>query len=277
MAVRFLPPPEEHPSSPREERGDLAEVIEFRSRLRRPEPAAADSDADAEDRADAGGRAGAEFTSHAGSSREPASIAERAAQRKPGSGWAAGPGSGADDVPEAGDDPLDEAVDDGPTAYETAVKLLARRALSSGELQRALVAAGHPELDAEEAVATCVQALYLDDTDLAVTVATKLRESKGESQARIRQKLRERHLPAEAIEAALAGLDDDTELELLNQTARDRAKRLVGLDRATAERRLLGFLARRGWGGERATRATRDALDGVARETGSRRGSVRFS
>lgn len=170
----------------------------------------------------------------------------------------------------------DEEAYEGPTPYESAVKLLARRALSSGELLRALTAAGHPELDAEEAVATCIDSLYLDDGDLARSVATKLRESKGESKARIRQKLRERHLPDTAIEGALDGLDDDAEHELLTQTAIDRARRMTGLDRQTAERRLLGFLARRGWSGERATRAAREALDGAGGGRGGGSGTVRF-
>lgn len=232
MAVRFLPAPEERPRPPREDRGDLAEVIEFRSRLRRPE-----AEAEPETSTGAEGEGGAE-------AQRPRLVA---------------------------------AVEpEGPTAYEDAVKMLARKPLSSGELQRALVVAGHPEIDAEEAVATCEESLYLDDAGLACSVATKLRDAKGESKARIRQKLRERQLPDAAIEAALADLDDEAEFELLAQTARDRARRMAGLDRQTAERRLLGFLARRGWSGERATRAAREALDGTGSGTGGGRGTVRF-
>lgn len=232
MAVRFLPAPEERPRPPREDRGDLAEVIEFRSRLRRPE-----AEAEPETSTGAEGEGGAE-------AQRPRLVA---------------------------------AVEpEGPTAYEDAVKMLARKPLSSGELQRALIVAGHPEIDAEEAVATCEESLYLDDAGLACSVATKLRDAKGESKARIRQKLRERQLPDAAIEAALADLDDEAEFELLAQTARDRARRMAGLDRQTAERRLLGFLARRGWSGERATRAAREALDGTGSGTGGGRGTVRF-
>lgn len=251
MAVRFLPPPEERPQPQREDRGDLAEVIEFRSRLRRPEPAAADAGTGhefADDRDSAGGPRADESADSMPVAPNAGAVLSRVAED-------------------------DEA---GPSAYESAVKLLARKPLSTGELQRALVAAGHPEIDAEGAVATCVDSLYLDDADLATAVATKLREAKGESKARIRQKLRERHLPDAAIESALSELDDDEELELLRQTASDRARRMAGLDRQTAERRLLGFLARRGWSGERATRAAKDALDGVARGAGGGRGSVRF-
>ena len=50
---------------------------------------------------------------------------------------------------------------------------------------------------------------------------------------------------------------DDLVLEL----ARDRVRRLGGLDRTTAERRLVDFLARKGHGGSGAREAARQALD----------------
>lgn len=319
MAVRFLPPPEERPKPQREETGDLAEVIEFRSKLRRPEPQqewaappATESEptaawapapiADASNPSDADGAAGVDLVEPEPAApaswprlieaqfgrpvlrsttaevpvrdRPDADASDASRERDPELGRVHHGGDPADEM-HADEMHDDEMLDDGPTAYETAVKLLARRAQSSGELQRALVAAGHPEFDAEEAVAKCEESLYLDDTDLACSVAAKLRDSKGESKARIRQKLRERHLPDSAIEAALDGLDDEAEFELLKQTAIDRARRMAGLDRQTAERRLLGFLARRGWSGERATRAAREALDGAS-PGGGGRGTVRF-
>lgn len=236
MVVRFLPTPEERATPRREEREDLAEVIEFRTRLRRPEP--------------------------------PIDVvSESAAEISP-----------APTLQEELDEPI--PVDGGRTAQQSAVKLLARKPLSSGELRRELVQLGHSEGDAEGAVASCEVSLYIDDEDLARSVTRKLRESKGESRSRIRQKLRERLLPNAAIEVALEELDEADEMVLLRQTAEDRAKRMVGLDRQVAERRLLGYLARRGWSGDRAATAVREALDGsqgaASRRSGSGSG-VRFS
>ena len=68
----------------------------------------------------------------------------------------------------------------------------------------------------------------------------------------------------QTVQSALGELDVDEEFALLRETAQDRARKLGGLDRQTAERRLLGFLARRGWSGEPAMRAAREALDGSA-------------
>ena len=173
--------------------------------------------------------------------------------------------------PEGAEDGLQAATDDG-------VRLLARRARSSGELREELLRLEHATLDVDAVIADFEERLYLDDAGLARAVTEKLRDTKRSSRSQIRMKLRERRLPDAVIEAALGELDDDEEFTLLREAAVARAGKLGGLDRAVAERRLLGFLARRGWSGEPASRAVREALDGVG--GGSRRGrgssGVRF-
>lgn len=240
MVVRFLPPPDEASAGPVHDRGDLAEVIELRSRLVRPgrgEP-----------------EAGTETEAEHGAGAEIAKLPDPAPAVEPGSaGGAAGP-----------DRPV-------RTVSEDAIRLLARRARSSGELRRELSAAGHDASDVEAAVLECESSLYLDDLGLARVLTEGLRERKRASRSQIRMKLRERLLPDGVIEQALGELDDDEEHELLRQAARDRARKMSGLDRQTAERRLLGFLARRGWSGERAVRVAREAL-----ENSAARGTVRF-
>lgn len=166
---------------------------------------------------------------------------------------------------------LDSAVDQNRSAEEDAVRLLARRARSSGELRRELAALGHAADEVEAVVLDCESSLYLDDLGLARVLSEGLRARKRASRAQIRMKLRERLLPDGIIEEVLGELDDDEENELLRQAAGERARKMNGLDRQTAERRLLGFLARRGWSGERAVRVAREALDSTAA-----RGAVRF-
>lgn len=222
MVVRFLPEQEPPARAPERERGDLAEVIDLRSRL----PWAASREV-----------------------REPEPVAAAEAEAAHGSGG-----------PER-------------SANEQGVRLLARKALSSGELRRELLALGHDEVETEAVIDEFITGLYLDDTGLARALTEGLRERKRASRAQVRAKLRERLLPDSAIDAALSDLDDDDEYELLRETAQGRARRLGGLDRQTAERRLLGYLARRGWSGERATRACREALDGLG---GPSRSSVTF-
>lgn len=159
--------------------------------------------------------------------------------------------------------PVVALVADAPADAEAdAVRLLARRATSSGELREELLRLGHAVAEVETVIDEFEQNLYLDDAGLARLLTEKLRTTKRLSRSQIRLKLKERRLADCVIEAALGELDEEEELELLRSTAQERARRLNGIDRATAERRLLGFLSRRGWSGEAATRAAREALSG---------------
>lgn len=250
MAVRFLPEREAPENVPERDRGDLAEVIDLRSRLTRaPE---ADEDPIASLRA----------------ALEQAAI-ERSASGRGSADQSAAEQSAADSqgAAEADGAPARTAAEDG-------VRLLARKSRSSGELRRELSALGHDTPDVEAVLLEFEGNLYLDDLGLARVLAEGLRERKRASRAQIRAKLRERLLPDGVIETVLVELDDEQEDELLRAAAEERARRLRGLDRQTAERRLLGFLARRGWSGEPAIRACREALAGIDRP--EERARVRF-
>ncbi|WP_427871098.1 regulatory protein RecX [Leucobacter luti] len=246
MAVRFLPAPGERESSPGADREDLAEVIEFRSALRqRPwggGGAGAEAEGEVEAEVGAETELEVETESAVGPELDPELEAEPEAQAEPG------------------------------RCKEDGVRLLARRARSSGELRAELLALEHDAIDVEEVVAEFESSHYLDDLGLARAVTEKLRDAKQASKAQIRRKLRERKLPDHCIEEALSELDVDEEFALLRAAAEQRAGKLRDLDRQTAERRLLGFLARRGWSGEPAMRAACEALDGVGRPSGG----VRF-
>src|SRR5690606_21247448 len=98
---------------------------------------------------------------------------------------------------------------------------LARKALSSGELRRELLALGHARNEVENLIEEFVSGLYLDDLGLARVLTESLRERKRASRSQIRMKLRERLLPDHAIDEALGELDDDEELELLRTVAQD--------------------------------------------------------
>jgi len=149
------------------------------------------------------------------------------------------------------------------SAHEEGVRLLARKACSSGELRRALLNLGHEALEVDAAILEFETSLYLDDLGLARVLVEKLRARKSVSRGQLRVKLRERLLPDGVIEEALEGVSVEDEAAALRRVARERAQRLADLDRATAERRLFGYLSRRGWAGEPAIRATREALDEV--------------
>ena len=89
--------------------------------------------------------------------------------------------------------------------------------------------------------------------------------------------LRRRGIDQVAIDAALDAAADDADDEFLRaiDLAEKRARALRGLDRATAERRLAGFLMRKGYGSGVVRIAVERALDGGPRTSGGR-GTVRF-
>lgn len=276
MVVRFLPPEGSASGafvSERSDGGDLAEVIDLRSRFQRDRDRPARGGESEGALLDLGSRLpGASRL--ASPPNEPSTHGE--ADGRFGPGFSPEPellGS-AEPAPlahTAGAESL--TADEGPlrTVSEDGVRLLARRARSSGELRRELIEIGHDATEVEWVIVDFEQSLYLDDVGLARVLSENLRERKRLSRAQIRNKLRERLLPGDVIDAVLGELDDDEEQTILEQAAEDRARRLTGLDRQTAERRLLGFLARRGWSGERAVRVARAALDSA-----SARGAVRF-
>lgn len=280
MAVRFLPPPSDEPSEKLGvDRENLAEVIEFRSKLREVsalDPREAQSVREprqlrlAADAGSAGAPVEVEFGESSGDSD---------LVRGTGYGNDRGLGIGVGvGVTDSGDSDAHESVhelENTRTAMDDAVRMLARRARSSGELRRELVAKGHDHAEVDEVVLECESRLYLDDLGLARVVTENLRTRKRSSRSQIRIKLRERMLPDAVIEEAIGELDQDEENDLLREAATERARKMGGLDRQTAERRLIGFLARRGWSGERAVRIAREALDRNEQRPGSAIGERR--
>lgn len=280
MAVRFLPAPEDRPASARareaEDRGDLAEVIELRSRLPRVGNAWENSfEGDSASGPDSGGDTDDSARPHRGTATR-----SRRGSRSDASAVPALPAvSDAPTVSAVFAETMDRAEAEGraeegadkrASASEDGVRLLARRARSSGELRRELLQLGHDAHEVEAVIDEFVERLYLDDLGLARVLAEALRDRKRASRSQIRAKLRDRLLDPDAIEEAVGELDEGEEYELLRAAAADRARKMSGLDRQTAERRLLGYLARRGWSGERAARAAREALDGSGPRSGVR-------
>lgn len=244
MVVRFLPVPDPDAllnDDPAPEREGLAEVVELRSRLLGAVAKSGDADNDAGEEEALSGPSG------------------RRASRA--TSW--GRGSAGSDRSGIGQSDQEAALPQGPkrTVTEDGVRILARRARSAGEVRRALIDLGHDEAEVEDVLAEFLRSGYLDDADLARALTTALRERSKASRSQIRRKLIDRKLDSADIETALGELDADDELALLHDAAQQRAGKMRDLDRTTAERRLLGFLARRGWSGESARSAASRALD----------------
>lgn len=173
-----------------------------------------------------------------------------------------------------------EQADDAPEtldaqrrrAENVSMHALTRRGVSSAELARVLRDRDLDEEVVADEVARLERVGLLDDAQLARDLVEVGQRRKGLGRQALAGELRQRGLAAEVVEAALDDIDDDDEQGRADEWARKRASSLRGLDRETAERRLNGYLQRRGYRGEVVRRAVERALP----RGGSRGGGVRF-
>ncbi|MCG6924315.1 MAG: recombination regulator RecX [Acidobacteria bacterium] len=135
-----------------------------------------------------------------------------------------------------------------PSAYQRALRRLARRDHSEAELRRALATRGHSDEEIDEAMSRLRAQRYVDDDTFAERFARSRLSHYGQGQARIRQGLRLRGVGREEIENGLvAALEDVSEDEVLDRTARRYWRQHTRVEPARRLPRLWAFLLRRGF------------------------------
>lgn len=157
-----------------------------------------------------------------------------------------------------------ESVEPSAPPLDRAVRLLARKALSMTELAIALRKEGYDESQVDETVRECVDRLYLDDLALAERIVEKTTSRKNIGRSALRRELKARHIADPVIDAVLLQTSDEVDADRMREAALDRARKLQTLERSVAERRLMAFLARRGFSGSRMSQVVREALDEVS-------------
>jgi regulatory protein len=130
---------------------------------------------------------------------------------------------------------------------DTVVRALSRRQLSSDETHALLMAQGASDAEAVVLVARYGELGYLDDLAMAKALVERLSERQHKSRQVIFRELVSRKLPVSIIEEALDQLGDDQEFTLALDAAMKRVGQLSSYDDTTTERRLMAFLARRGF------------------------------
>lgn len=152
--------------------------------------------------------------------------------------------------------------DERADAERISVRALSRRGLSRRELIDRLVEQGIARELADIEADRLESVGLIDDTELARVLVDRLVARKKLGRGALKAELQRRGLDADAIETALSENADEVDTdELITGLVADRARRLGSLDRATAERRLLSYLQRKGHGGPAVHRAVRAALD----------------
>lgn len=166
-----------------------------------------------------------------------------------------------DDWDEARSASAGQAADE-EAAWRTLLRALERRSFSIGELRRRLRQKGHPPSAIEYAIQRAVQQRLLDDEAFALHYVQS-RAGRGRGPARLRQDLRALAVPEACIEAALRAQwpEPEASFDLAATLAARRARQLGSLPRDVKRRRLLGFLARRGFSGSRVAELIRRILN----------------
>lgn len=146
---------------------------------------------------------------------------------------------------------------------------LGRRGVSVAEMRRLLLAREFDDDEVNREIDRLLGVGLLDDARLAETLVRTLRERKGLGRTALASELSRRRLDQSVVAEALDDLADD-ELDRAIDIARRRAPQLRGVDREAAQRRLAGFLARKGYSGS----IVRIAVERALRETDEHRGPV---
>ncbi|MBT1544091.1 regulatory protein RecX [Curtobacterium aurantiacum] len=171
--------------------------------------------------------------------------------------------------------PLDEQRAD---AERLSLRALGRKGVSESEMRTLLL---QQDLDpdvVEHEIERLTRVGLLDDVALATDLVDRLHARKGLGRQGVVTELRRRGIDQVAIDTALdeAADDEDDEFLRAQELADKRAPQMRGLDRATAERRLSGFLMRKGYSSGVVRIAVERALGGGGKRPRPGGGTVRF-
>ena len=165
-------------------------------------------------------------------------------------------------VPETPEDDTDLIGDDDLARLDTlVVRKLAARDMSRGEVRTLLIQQGLPDLDALRWVERYERLGYVSDERLARLIVTTWHDRKGRGHGAIAAEMRRRKIDVGVCSRVLSEVDSSDELERAIDVARERLRRVGKLDREAAERRLVGFLSRRGFSGGIVRVAVRTAFE----------------
>jgi regulatory protein len=146
------------------------------------------------------------------------------------------------------------AAADAEAAYRTVLRALEIRSFARGDLGRRLMRKGHPRSAIDAALDRASALGLLDDAAFALTYV-QTRSARGRGPSRLVRDLLSMGVERELIDRALAAEwpegSDRSSVPLA--LAKKRATQLGALPRQTKRRRLVAYLARRGFTGREVT------------------------
>ena len=157
-------------------------------------------------------------------------------------------------------------AEDDPGDPEQVARSICLRALTGApktrqQLADLLAKRGIPDDVAELVLDRFGEVGLIDDAAFARAWVTSRQAGRGLARRALKAELRAKGVDGEAAEEAVALVDDQDEWEAARRLVQRRMPGLRRVDRVTAERRLVGMLARKGYGAGLAAWVVREALD----------------
>lgn len=166
-------------------------------------------------------------------------------------GWAVGPSAGPDADPEA-------------VARQICLRMLTAAPRTQAQLAAALRRRGVPAEAAAAVLARFAEVKLIDDAMFARAWVDSRHHGRGLASRALGAELRQRGVASDEIQAALSELSPDIELETARELIARRLPGTAGMPVPARMRRLIGVLARKGYGAGLAYRVVREALEAEA-------------
>jgi len=163
------------------------------------------------------------------------------------------------------------APEDDPGDPESVARAICLRALTGApktrqQLADLLARKGVPEYAATEVLDRFGEVGLIDDAAFARLWVSSRQSGRGLARRALQAELRAKGVAPEVAAEAVEVVDDDDERAAARQLVERRLRAMQRLDRATATRRLMGMLARKGYGGGMAAGVFREVLDAAGAE-----------
>jgi regulatory protein len=170
------------------------------------------------------------------------------------------------DSPDGAPPSAGNEVEDDPGDPEAVARSICLRALTGApktrrQLADLLAKRGVPDDAAERVLDRFDEVGLIDDAAFARAWVTSRQAGRGLARRALKAELRAKGVDGEVAEEAVALVDDEDEWSTARRLVQRRLPSLRRVDRATAERRLVGMLARKGYGSGLAGWVVREALD----------------
>jgi regulatory protein len=124
---------------------------------------------------------------------------------------------------------------------------LARSAKSTHQLRKILEQREIPSEIAERVLVRFTEVGLIDDQAYAETIVNSRRNFKGLSKSAIKRELNEKGVPAPFIEQAIESITAEDDLAAAQELAARRIRQMSSLAKDVRERRLAGYLRRKGY------------------------------